>query len=603
MSKPSKAGTVASYRPPPLPVEVLLAQAEEDAATPSCVCRAMNDILTLSLDRLHYLQLERVAERYVAQAAVRDLLSVIAWRTMPIDQGEGAYLNVDAGAAVDGVDQHRWTVEAEPAPCPIDRWARHVLPTASRPLTPAPTSPSTSASLDTTAPFTLVHSSPTSSFAHPSSTTTALSLPLRRSSATTRPSVSGRAASAEPSSRRTAAALVATPYSLPPVKPSTASEQQRLALLATFKAQQAVRAERQRRLREAQEEEERRRDEDRAMERALLSSRRMKADEKRSLQSSITRPPPPPPAKKPSLPSASPSAPPPTSAPRANAAAAPAPVKRLRRVKAAKADPSTVSTYTDASALMASIIRALQPAPGVRVLYASEVKLGGDALGGGGGGGGGAGNRGMRVDDEGWKAMVSRMTRSQYAQWIEKQREDIRLQQIVEAARTANAAQLPSAAASISPPSTAPAPLRLSAAGEEKEQLTMPATRTAVSVAAKALVSSEEKRALSFDSSIAVDEAWGIKGSAGGGSASPRKTELPIAVSHVVHSDKALRGAFVRRGRWAERNAAQAEKKDGVGHSRKDPMPRRPEGVVKVASPRKLAALFTPPSGEVRTPR
>ena len=259
------------------------------------------------------------------------------------------------------------------------------------------------------------------------------------------------------------------------------------------------------------------------------------------------------------------------------------------RPKAVKADPSTLPT--DAAAVMSLVFRALQPSPGVRVVWGSDVKQGGEVVPGGGGVGGGGRAVGLRVGEEGWGEMVGRMTRSQWLQWVEAQREEVRgrveVEEAEEGRRTAEKDRV-----------------QVEVEEEEKQQVRgVGGVRGEVRVVRRE-VEGRDRRELSFDSQIAVDPQWGMH--AGGGRLGGEggvKGDGGVRGLRKEEAEKGLKGPVVRRGRWADRRVREAreEAKEGLeakGGGEGDARLRRERkgGEVRVVSVGKLAALF--PSGD-----
>ena len=468
MSKASKSSAAVAapapppqFRPSPIPVSALIEQANAHSLLPSLVHSTVNSLVHAAIERLYHAGIERAAEQYVAQQAVEDVLGVIEWLMTERDEGEEKWISGWEGmTAADEAQRqkHLWLPEDEPLPTTIDRWARHVLPVTAPPQknstrqstwSEAEAAPAASsddirtleelvpAPLHGTAPFSVVSASIASStFTSPAAPTRSNvahstkphRLPSPSSSVRPRPSSTSSVAAPQPASLCFSSSQ---PYPLPSSSPPAPSEQQRLARMATLRQQQADIADKKRREKERVAEEERRREEERAKERALMSARRQKSaalqsarltasdskpqPRKRHTQSNASHH-----EEKQQLPDASPaSSSTTTTLPSVTASHRTSQPAKPKRGHKQAADDSTVDGYTNAAALMVSIVRSFVPAAGVRLVYGSEVKAGAEIGGGGGGEGRG---RGVSVEDEQWVSVVRGMNRSQYMRWMDEQR-------------------------------------------------------------------------------------------------------------------------------------------------------------------------------------
>ena len=637
MSKASKAAAAAAaastahpaqFRPPPIPLDTLLEQASADSLLPSLVHRTVNRVVHAAIERLYHAGLERAAEQYVARQAVEDVLSVVQWRLIERDEGEEKWLSGWEGmTAADEAERqrHLWAAEDEPLPCTIDRWARHVLPVTAAHTEHSSSSQQTdqltaeadaatavsasdstavsepvTASLDGTAPFSVLSAtiSPSinvSSSVPTHSTVARPSKPRRVPSPSTaqrpRPSSTSSVVFAQPAGLAAASLSSSLPYPLPSSSPPAASEQQRLARMGTLRQQQAEIAEQRRREKERLAEEERRREEERAKERALMSARRQKAaavqsarltaadaatqqPRRRHTQSTAAQH-----EEKQQLPDASPTA----SSSRSTLPVIPTAHRTARPVKAKRtskqaADDATVDGYTNAAALMASIVRAFVPAAGVRLVYGSEVKAGSEVGGGGGGEGRG---RGVSVEDEQWGSVVRGMNRSQYMRWMDEQRAqaakeaDIQMRQhnthAAAAAATADtqpiAQQQQQRTAALSDDadqrSTTVQPairVRLSERDEREEKVQLTA-RAAVVLQPRQVT--RERRELSFDSRIIADSAWGSNSAAARSSTSTGAVAYELLGKPKSNTAVKERKAAVSVPRKQRRVRAAAEEDSG----------------------------------------
>ena len=580
MSKASRATAAAAaapppapFRPPLIPIDTLLEQANTDSLLPSLVHCTVNSIVHAAIERLYHAGIERAAEQYVAQQAIEDVLSVVQWQLIERDEGEEKWISGWEGmTAADEAERqrHLWVAEDEPLPTTIDRWARHVLPVsasqheessssqqcgvpeaaaASSSDSGAP-SDSLSAPLDSTAPFPVLSattsaSTTTSPALHVRSVIGRSTKPHRLPSPSTakrpRPSSTSSVTSQQPLGLGISSSSSSLPYPLPSSSPLAASEQQRLARMATLKQQQAEIAEKKRRERERIAEEEGRREEERAKERSLMSARRQKAAAVHSVRLTASEP-----ATQPrtrhtqsnpsqdeekqqiadaSLTSSSSSGP---TLPALSAARRTVRPAKPKRTNKQAADVSTVDGYTNAAALMASIVRAFVPAAGVRLVYGSEIKAGADVGGSGGEGRG----RGVSVEDEQWVSVVRGMNRSQYMRWMDEQRSQAAKEADIQL-RQHNTFSAPGSSQPTQPTAGRQQHQRLATEGEEADHnstTVRPAIRVQpseredaeekVQLTARAAVVlqprvvTRERRELSFDSRIIADNTWGSNNSA-----------------------------------------------------------------------------------------
>ena len=249
----------------------------------------------------------------------------------------------------------------------------------------------------------------------------------------------------------------------------------------------------------------------------------------------------------------------------------------------------------DGAALVSSVWRALQPAAGVRLSWAGEVRVGPSFSSSQ------PSPLSLRVEDDGWSAAVLQMTRSQYSKWLDEQRDDGR-------AALADQQQPQQRTEDAPPPAVAlPASPRWSSDGfEEKEAVSVSAlsSRLAVSVAARRLPARVQRERLSFDSRISIEPAFGdeaaVTRAAAGSSGGPQAAAQPQPVRREKDEQQSAvkqRQAVVRppvrrrRGQAGEGGGSEQRQRQSQG-PRQGQRQQRLQGVLRPADAKRAAAVM-----------